>query len=76
MVVVVCLNMLLDTYMSNSSAVVEGGVGLRRTCVAWEIKAYPHPTLPMDIGMAALGFFSAVFWYARGFSTPRKVQGM
>jgi hypothetical protein len=66
MVVVVCLNMLLDTYMSNSSEVVEDEVGFRRTFVAWEIKAYPHPTLPMDIGMAVLGFFFCGFLVCEG----------
>ncbi|WP_141230182.1 hypothetical protein [Pseudomonas sp. Irchel 3A5] len=42
--------------------VVESEVGVHNAVVAWTIKAYPQPTLPMDIGMAVLAFFSGLFF--------------
>jgi len=53
-----------------------GRADLRRTNVCgsilmtWKIKAYSHPTLFMDVGMAVLGFFTGVFilygWFLHG----------
>jgi hypothetical protein len=53
--------------MSKLSKVFKDEVGLRRAFVAWEIKAYPHPTLPMDVGMAVLGLFFSGFLVCESF---------
>lgn len=41
---------------------VEGDVGVHKTIITWTIKAYPQPTLPMDIGMAVLALFPGLFF--------------
>jgi hypothetical protein len=61
--------------MLKLSAVVEAEVGACRSLMAWKIKAYPHPILPMDIGMAALGiFFVGIFVCERFFYSEESTR--
>lgn len=52
----------MGVHILKLNKVVESESGVHKALVAWTIKAYPQPTLPMDIGMAVLALLSGLFF--------------